>query len=513
MHRWSIGAIVLLFACQSSYSSKFQNEEGGFPQPSRLLKNAQGENQSYAAIGRLQAAMSCTASLWKPSPDPAAPVLAITNGHCVMPYTDRSSSFDVWVDRPAPESWTLSLNYFVDTVSARKVFGIKKIVYATMKATDLALVELKTTWTELSAAGIEPLPQATEETPAGKNIRVLGIPLGGADSFLREAECVEETRVSLIEWYWSWYDTHRNSCSDIREGSSGSPVLSELGEVYAVINTTSTGGISESCYLGNPCEIQERGATLIARKNYAMSVVGMNRCFASGSLQFGSSCPLPSPVTVGYTQAPQVPTQAVDRQGQPILWNIQSTSSDPQNLRWKFGFAGETDCRADADYRVDFPTGSPLPTVHGLYLLCIKNLENDERFPTQVVLSLDTKGPTLQPQLSVRANGSSVAFEPIFQVPELSGFSVGFGPRDSTNCETLKLSPYRRVPIRIEGKILPARVCVQGEDHAGNRGPVFAYEINAGEAPVDRLESEKASQSQPPANKKDIEKSPAGSSR
>ena len=66
MHRLSLLLLMALCACQSSYNSKFQNEEGGFPEPSVLLKNAHGASQSVAGVGRLQGEMTCTAFLWKP---------------------------------------------------------------------------------------------------------------------------------------------------------------------------------------------------------------------------------------------------------------------------------------------------------------------------------------------------------------------------------------------------------------------------------------------------------------
>jgi len=477
MHRFSLLIIAALFACQTSYSSKFQNEEGGFPEPSALLKNAHGENQALASVGRLQAAMSCTAFLWKPAgAEPQASALALTNGHCVMPYTDRSTTFDVWRDRPGSSEWKLVLNYFVDTVATQKTVAVKSIVYASMKAVDLALVELNASWEELEAGGFQALPQALSPVPAGTDIRTIGVPQGfpAAEQFLRAAQCVEETQVSIVEWYWTWFDVHRNSCADIKAGSSGSPVLNAKGEVYAVLNTTSASGISDSCYLGNPCEMQAPGAFMVANKNYAIDIVGLNDCFTKGDLKFGSDCPLPPPATVAYTDAPYTPTRPVDKQGQPILWNVQAN-----NALWKLGAVGEVDCRENDDYRNEKLPTHPLPQDNGLYLLCLQNPEADERFPTVIALSVDTRPPMLKPKLSIQYTDRGVAFEPIFQVPELSSFYLGFGPAGSTSCEALVLTPYRRIPIRIGSKELPATICVQSEDHAGNRGPIYSYEVTA----------------------------------
>jgi hypothetical protein len=481
MHRLSSLLFLALCACQSSYNSKFQNEEGGFPEPSVLLKNAHGASQSVAGVGRFQGAMTCTAFLWKPDGAlPESKALALTNGHCVMPYASRSSSYEVWVKQPASAGWDIKFNYFVDTPAAQKSIAVSSIVYSTMKALDLAVLELNASWSELEREGLLPLPKAAKPAEPSSTIRTVGIPQGSfplSEQFLREARCAEEKTVSVVEWYWTWFDAHRNSCADIREGSSGSPVLNADGAVYAILNTTSAGGISDSCYLGNPCELQRPGAVMVANKNYASDIVSLQECFPNQSLTFGEDCPLPPPETIAYQDAPAIPTLPVDRQGQPLLWKVKA-----EGALWKMGPVGEVDCRDDDDYRNEaLPTGE-LPKDNGVYLLCLQKKGLDERFPSVVVLSLDTRPPTLKPELSLRAFDQGLSFEPIFQVPELSFYWVGFGPKDSTSCDQLKLTPYRRIPISIKKKDLPARICVRGEDHAGNPGPIFAYDVSSEDA-------------------------------
>lgn len=480
MHLFFIMMIFVLLACQSSSSSKFQNKERGFPEPSFLLKNAHGAGQSLNSVGRLHAAMSCTAFLWKPAgASPESKALALTNGHCVMPYSDRATTYDAWVNRPVESGWSLILNYFVDTPEAHRTITIQSIIYASMKATDLAILELNASWAELERDGLKPLPQAQASAVADSSIRVVGAPQGRiprAEQFLREARCVEETRASVVEWFWTWFDAHRNSCADIHQGSSGSPVLNAQGEVYAVLNTTSAGAISESCYLGNPCEMQETGAFLVANKNYALNVVDLPKCFQNQTLSFGPDCPLPSPDTLAYRKAPVIPTGPLDRQGRPLRWAVEA-----QDALWKMGPVGAIDCRDEAGYRSDALPTDELPKVHGVYLLCLQKKAADKRFPTVVVLSLDTQKPEMKPELSLVYTSQGASFEPIFKVPELSFFWVGFGPQDQTICENVKLTVYRRVRLHIDQKDLPARICVQAEDHASNRGPIFSYEVMGGE--------------------------------
>ncbi len=300
MHRWTLLLLFFVFACQSSYSSRFQNEEGGYPEPSRLLTNSQGENKQFAAVGRLHGAMSCTAVLWSPSAQSSGLAMVLTNGHCVQSFADRATSYETWLLRPAPADWTVTFNIFADTQTAQKSYRIKSILYSTMNALDLAILQLDVSLTQLKEQGLQPIPHAAKSPIAGSDIRVLGLPEQGfapREQFLREARCAEETRVSVVEWYWHWFDLHRNSCADIGEGSSGSAVLNAEGQIYALLNTTSQGGISESCNRGSPCELHTSGAFTLANKNYAANVVDLPACFdENGSFQFKADCPLPSPV-------------------------------------------------------------------------------------------------------------------------------------------------------------------------------------------------------------------------
>lgn len=180
-----------------------------------------------------------------------------------------------------------------------------------------------------------------------------------------------------------------------------------------------------------------------------------------------------------------MPTRPVDLQNRPILWNLKTSSQSFDQLRWKLISPAEGDCREKKGYSellpIDAPilTGQAIPNQAGIYLLCLWGSHNREpadlRFPTVVVLSIDTKSPSLKPSLSLRVGDDHVSFEPIFQVPELSSFWLGFGPAATTSCDSLRLSPYRRIPVNITAEDLPAKICVQGEDHAGNRGPIFEY--------------------------------------
>jgi hypothetical protein len=72
----------------------------------------------------------------------------------------------------------------------------------------------------------------------------------------------------------------------------------------------------------------------------------------------------------------------------------------------------------------------------------------------------------------------SVATEPIFELPELAGFTYVFGPAGTLDCSQpeLRWEPYRRFFIEIPSSLFPARLCIRGEDLAGNVGSPHSFE-------------------------------------
>src|SRR5258705_6291718 len=98
------------------------------PPSSELLRNATGQNDAFAGVGRLQAALTCTASLIDPSgsgaPDSRAWLL--TAGHCISlePYG---------VIRNQPLIAQVQFNYFFDTPDRRVTVRTRAAGWSTMK--------------------------------------------------------------------------------------------------------------------------------------------------------------------------------------------------------------------------------------------------------------------------------------------------------------------------------------------------------------------------------------------
>ena len=108
------------------------------PPSSELLRNADGSNNAFAAVGRFQGALNCTGAVIDPSGsgDSNARAWFLTAGHCISlePYG---------VIRSRPSTATVQLKFFVDTMPEMRVtIPSRSVGWATMKGVDLGLVEL-----------------------------------------------------------------------------------------------------------------------------------------------------------------------------------------------------------------------------------------------------------------------------------------------------------------------------------------------------------------------------------
>src|SRR5215471_12571396 len=83
VRRWIVAAMVALV-------SRVEMLAQQPPPSSETLRNANGANAAFGAIGRLQAALTCTGSLIDPSGAgaPSAQAWLMTAGHCISldPY-------------------------------------------------------------------------------------------------------------------------------------------------------------------------------------------------------------------------------------------------------------------------------------------------------------------------------------------------------------------------------------------------------------------------------------------
>ncbi|MEO5964167.1 MAG: trypsin-like peptidase domain-containing protein, partial [Candidatus Limnocylindrales bacterium] len=252
-----------------------------------LLENAGGVFDVYRSVGRLAgASLACTLVLVDAAPGvTTGPAYALTNGHCV-----GINGNDVLVDQPL-DGATAVFDYFADTPERREV-PVTKVVYASMKGTDLAILQLDATVGALADAGYHPWPIGDIGPLDGssRDVIMTGAPVGApivdipeAERYLRLGTCSLDTNpVRINERLWLW-SALRNDCPEVLPGNSGSPVIDiETATLVGLINTTTYKGENGApCWLGRPCEVVDNGEDALPDTSYAMPLGSLSGCFAA----------------------------------------------------------------------------------------------------------------------------------------------------------------------------------------------------------------------------------------
>lgn len=451
---------------------------------SELLDGASGADRRWSGIGRFQNGLSCTAFLIRPpGASGASSALALTNGHCISTGTN-----EVIRDRALPNTSRVTFRYFRDTVSEQLPVRAIRVLHSTMKGLDLALIELDSTLGQLVNAGIEPLELTTSPPDPGEPVWSVGVPVTGVpldEQFLRRSACTLGAAADLIEFTWHFWSSYANDCADILGGSSGSPVVSQrTGRVVAVINTTTAGAAIDTgdfrCFNGQPCEVVPGGFLYRRDTNYAVPVADLPRCFGvNGAFDLRlDGCPLDPGVQLAVT----FPARA----GKPgSAWNA-ALSGDLAYYRYKVVAEGAGDCRDERGYGEPKELAAanritdPIPAATGRYYLCVlagptprpDASWQQARFATMIHFRVDDTPATIPVEYLFNDFGDSYMTQPIFVVPELSGYRYKIAMSEADRCESpSNYRTYLRVPLRIPKRDAVHHICYVGEDDAGNETP------------------------------------------
>ncbi len=183
---------------------------------------------------------------------PTDKALVMTNGHCLAGGMPEPGEF---VHNQATQRQFSLLSK--DGQSRIGTVSSKKIVYATMTGTDIALYELDQTYQQISASyHVAALTMTKDHPAAGISIEILsgywkrgyGCGLDGFVTELREAGYVFSDSLR--------YEVN-GGCKTIH-GTSGSPILQTgTRNVIGINNTGNDDG--ESCTMNNPCEVDANG--------------------------------------------------------------------------------------------------------------------------------------------------------------------------------------------------------------------------------------------------------------
>ena len=218
--------------------------------------------------------------------------LVLTNGHCVKMMEPGTVFYDRTTTRKIS---------FLD--ASGKTIGrafTRKLLYATMTDTDMALYVLGKTYEQiLESFGINALTISRERPMPGDEIHII------SGYWKTGFSCeVEATIHQLKEARWVFRDSIRYSrpgC-EVYGGTSGSPViLAGTKTVIAVNNTGNESG--RRCTMNNPCEVDESGKMTYQKGySYGQQIFWLYDCRNEDKETFEfdfdrTGCRLPKPTT------------------------------------------------------------------------------------------------------------------------------------------------------------------------------------------------------------------------
>jgi len=457
-----------------------------------LLRSNDPGAERFLPVGKLltgSGGYHCTATLiaGAVSPPPNQPALILTAGHCV---NDDMRDNEVVIDQPAGSDWSYTPAYFIDIPSQHVPVAVTRTVYATMKAADLAVLQLNATYGQLAGRGIHPLrlervpatPQASIELV---HIPVVGVP--AQEQFLRRSICRIQTQATpLVEGYypWFWSAAVPNDCEGVAGGTSGSPVFQLGGStVIGVLNTTVTPGYT-GCGLGRPCEPTDTGDYSREGSSYYMQIDRIAQALRNdGTLDLAQLDP-GNGVTLERAHPNWITqrNETIDGETRPARWNLR-IGEDFDWIWYKTSTARSIDCANINGYQGPYPsTDQSLlslqpPAAEGVYALCaIGQTSGGVRQPyehaTVVLRQIDETPPIIAPQIDEQSGGGAIRVAPLFSQHELVDLFIKYGPVTQTDCQNREgYQRYRRNQYVTVDKSQAWRFCAYGADYADNAGP------------------------------------------
>jgi hypothetical protein len=446
----------------------------------------------FAGAAMVDVGGGCSGVLVRPTTDadPGAPAYVLTNGHCIELLDPTEVRRDTSIEGSVSFGWPGGpLHETAEVASVR---------WASMKGTDLAVLELRRTLSDLLAAGVPAYLIASTTPEPGTRVAIVGAPApdDGSDRQLRLAVCSLLDPVDLVEETWWWHGFPRDDCAGIRHGSSGSPVLDlATGRLVGLVNTGTEGSEGRSdCMFDRPCEVTAGSARSREDAVYGPSVAGLGACWGADGRWVGpgGACPLDPGIGLRVEGAVDVTNpDSIRPDGRPsrTSWGARLSADDPL-LRWyriKTGPLGVVDCRDAAGYgppmllRAAPLYDEPVPGAEGRYQLCLLAGPGpvpdagwqEPRFASVVTAWVDRTPPIPAADFAATSTEDGWVVDPIVVPPELTSYTWKAGPEASTDCADPEgFRTWRHAPIRltVDG---PARICLIGHDPAGNPSPTI----------------------------------------
>jgi len=215
--------------------------------------------------------------------------ILLTNGHCA---TNAAIEADDAVVNAPYERGELSIFMGGETPEVVKP---NAVLYATRTGTDVALIELKSTYRELESKGARVYNLSDVDAKPETDIQLVS-------GYWKQKQLCAISHIvgSLIEDVWTTRDSYamRDPCP-IVGGWSGTPMLEPTtGKIVGILSATNTAG--QVCTLDNPCEVMPDGTRLAFNgRSYGSRTSMIPGCLtAAGDLDLAATtCKLTKPKT------------------------------------------------------------------------------------------------------------------------------------------------------------------------------------------------------------------------
>lgn len=247
-----------------------------------LLYSQQGKKYNGVGIIGYESDGFCTAFFLNTGGNENAPAYAITNGHCYDGMGFPTAK-EIIINKPS--NLFFKLNYFENEKNSVRLVRVRQVVYATMKGTDIAILELDSSFKNLVKEGLTPLTIDDVPPSSRESIEIIGVPMSQIlpeRRFLHRVACQVGESVNLREDVYEWENAIRHRCSALG-GMSGSPVISlKTNLVVGIHNTSVTEQAlrEPECSENRPCEIGSDGkVATFPQENYAQRVSNIPSCF------------------------------------------------------------------------------------------------------------------------------------------------------------------------------------------------------------------------------------------
>jgi hypothetical protein len=270
--------------------------------------------------------LACSGALVRFERNPERKAVFLTNGHCAR--KEPIEPGDALVNVPYERS---ELQVFVGEMEPLTV-PPARVLYATMTGTDIALIELQTTYRELEAKGARVYEISDRDARTGSS----AILISGAERQKRLCG-ISHVVDQLLEDRWTFTRVlaMKDLCA-IDPAWSGTPLVDPNGfpdrpTIVGIVSSRNRDG--ELCTRDNPCEIGSRGERSAFRdRTYAQSISEIMDCVAkTGEIALDKrGCGLQKPKLSTPSPAPNpAPEGEPDSKPRSSFWPKKNPASSP----------------------------------------------------------------------------------------------------------------------------------------------------------------------------------------